>query len=98
MVRDAILKIDPHLPVDGIAGMDQLMADSLASRRFIMLVLSLFAGLSLLLASVGIYGVMSYDTHQRLPEFAVRMAIGAKQGDILAMVLRQGLSPALFGI
>ena len=98
VARDAILQIDPDLPVYGIAGMDQLMADSLASRRFVMLVLSLFASLSLVLASVGIYGVMSFGTHQRLPEFAVRMAIGAKRGDILTMVLRQGLSLALFGI
>jgi putative ABC transport system permease protein len=78
--------------------MDQLMADSVAARRFVMLVLTLFALLSLVLASVGIYGVISYGTQQRLSEFAVRMALGASRGSILAIVLSRGLSLAFMGI
>jgi putative ABC transport system permease protein len=92
------LTIDPDLPVFGITSMDQLMADSVAARRFIMLVLAVFAALSLILASVGIYGVISYGTQQRLSEFAVRMALGASRGSILTIVLSRGMSLAFVGI
>jgi putative ABC transport system permease protein len=96
--RDALLMIEPDLPVFGITSMDQLMTDSLAARRFVMLVLTVFAILSLVLSSVGIYGVISYGTQQRLSEFAVRMALGASRGSILAIVLRRGLSLGFMGI
>jgi ABC-type antimicrobial peptide transport system permease subunit len=78
--------------------MDQWVATSVSSRRFATLLLSLFAGLGVLLAVIGVYGVLSYAVGQRRHEIGVRMALGARAQDISHMVLRQGLSLTTIGL
>jgi putative ABC transport system permease protein len=86
------------LPVAHIRSMEQVSADSTARNQFNMTLLSIFAGLAMLLAAIGIYGVMSYAVGQRVHEIGIRMALGAHAGNVLSLVLRQGLSLALIGI
>ena len=78
--------------------MEQLAGDSLARQRFLMLLFGIFAGLALLLACVGIYGVLAYLTNQRVPEIGLRIALGASAGDVLRMVLRQSLGMIFAGV
>jgi predicted permease len=82
----------------GIQTMEQLVSDSLARQRFLLLLFGIFAGLALLLACIGIYGVLAYLTSQRVPEIGVRIALGARPADVMWMVLRQGLGMILAGI
>jgi putative ABC transport system permease protein len=97
-MKESILAVDKDQPVTAVRTLEQVLADSLAQRRFTMLLLGLFAGLALVLASVGIYGVMSYTVAQRTHEIGVRMALGAKPGDVLRMVVRQGMTLAGIGV
>ena len=78
--------------------MDQLAKASLARQSFLLLVFGIFAGLSLLLACIGIYGVLAYLTGQRVPEIGVRMALGASAGEVMWLVLRQSLRMILVGV
>jgi len=78
--------------------MDELISRSVGQRRLSMMLLSLFSGIALVLASVGIYGLMSYSVAQRSRELGVRIALGAARTDVLRLVLRQGMSLALTGI
>ena len=78
--------------------MRQLVSDSLARQRFLMLLFGIFAGLALLLASVGIYGVTAYLTSRRVPEIGVRMALGATAGDVVRLMLRQSLGMIFAGV
>lgn len=90
--------IDPALPLAGFQTMNDLMTRSVASQRFYMLLLGLFAFLGMLLAAVGIYGVMSHSVAERTNEIGIRMALGAQQRDVLALVLRQGMTLTLLGV
>ncbi len=97
-IKTAIWKIDPNLPITKVLAMSEVMAESLAERRFNMLLLSLFAALAMALAGVGIYGVMSFVVAQRAREIGIRMALGAQLRDVLRLVMGQGLRLALFGV
>ncbi len=97
-VTRVIRDVDPRVPVGRVRAMDEVLASSLAFQRFIMVLLSGFAGLAITLAAVGIYGVISYLVAQRTHEFGVRMALGARSADVVRLVLGRGLRLAGLGV
>jgi putative ABC transport system permease protein len=97
-VESAIHSVDPSQPVFGVKTMERVVADSLSSQRLYVWLLGVFAAMALILASAGIYGVMSYLVTRRTQEFGVRMALGASTRDILRMVLRQSLMLIAVGV
>jgi predicted permease len=96
-LRRQIQSVDPTIPVFGAETLDQMVSDSLAVRRFTMEMVVLFAGAALLLSGLGIYGTISYVVSECTQEIGIRLALGAHRGDILRMVLRQGLRMAIAG-
>jgi putative ABC transport system permease protein len=97
-VRHAVENIDPNVPVHSISSMDQIIARSLADRRFALELLGIFAAVALLLAAVGIYGVMAYSFSQRTHEVGIRIALGAQRTDILRMALGEGMRIVVIGL
>jgi putative ABC transport system permease protein len=97
-IRSAIASIDKDQPVFGVATMQQLVLDSVSTRRITFIVLGFFSALALLLAAIGIYGVISYSVAQRTQEIGIRMALGAQPGHVLRMVIAQGGKIAGAGI
>jgi predicted permease len=97
-IHRSLTRVNPGNTVYAAETMNQIISDTLANRRFSMIMLETFAGLALLLASIGIYGVISYVVGQRTHEFGVRMALGARAADILKLVLSGGGKLALIGI
>jgi putative ABC transport system permease protein len=97
-VKEQIWKIDSQLPITKVQTMSEVAAASFAARRFNMLLLTLFAGLALVLAAVGVYGVMSYAVTQRTHEIGIRMALGAQVGSVIRLVMKSGLSIAIVGV
>jgi predicted permease len=94
----AVHNVDPELPVFGVRTMDELMSASMARRRFAMFLISGFAAVALVLAALGIYGVMAFLVSQRIQEFGIRSALGAQPRDILMLAFRPGLMLTLTGI
>jgi predicted permease len=97
-VRDAVHSVDPDLPVANVTTLTTLVDTSLSQPRFSMLLLASFGILALLLASIGMYGVISYSVLQRTQEIGIRMALGAERRNVFGMILRQGARLAGFGI
>ena len=97
-VRESVRAVDKDQPVYKVTAMEQLLADSLGQRRLSVMLFGLFAAVAMVLAAVGLFGVISYSVTQRTNEIGIRMALGAERGDILKMVIGQGLALTLAGV
>jgi putative ABC transport system permease protein len=97
-VRREVVALDPTLPIASIQSMDQRAASSVAQFKLNSIIVTLFAGVALLLASIGIYAVISYAVAQRTREIGIRMALGAASADVLKLVVRDGMAPAVIGV
>lgn len=97
-IRREVLAVDPGIPVFAIRTMDEAIAKSVARRRFALQIVGVFAVVALLLAAIGIYGVMAYSVSQRTHEFGIRVALGAQRIDILRMAVGEGMLLVIFGV
>jgi len=97
-VRNQVWVLDREQPVYDVKTLDEILAGSVAPRRFIMLLVTLFSVFALVLAALGIYGVVSYSVNQRTREIGIRMALGARRGEVLGLIVAQGLVLALIGV
>jgi len=97
-LSNAVHEVDREMPLRDILTMDTLVANSLTQQRFNMLLLGAFAGLALLLAAVGIYSVLSYSVKRSVRDIGIRLALGARLGDVMRMVVFEGMKPTLLGV
>jgi putative ABC transport system permease protein len=97
-VREQLNEIDPSLPLADVRLMEDVLTRAQARPRFLTLLLTLFSGVALAIATVGIYGVVSYSVARRTKEFGLRMVLGAQGGDVLGLVMKQGAGMVAFGI
>ncbi len=95
--KDAVWSFDRNLPISEVLMMDEVVAEANAQPRFEMLLLGIFAVVALMLAAVGIYGVMSYTVSRRVHEIGIRILLGASRRDVMMLVVRQGMMLALVG-
>jgi len=98
LMRTALAEFDSSLPLSQVRSMAELVNESVASRRFIMLLLAAFAGVALVLALAGVYGVLSYAVSRRTPEIGVRLALGASHHQVLRLIVAQGMRPVVTGL
>ncbi|HZM90614.1 MAG TPA: ABC transporter permease [Blastocatellia bacterium] len=98
VAREQVLAIDPDQPIYDVQTMGKIWSDSIAPDRLYLMLLGTFAAVALVLAGVGIYGVMAYSVTQRTHEIGIRMALGARQSNVLGMVIRQGMMLAVIGL
>jgi putative ABC transport system permease protein len=96
-MRQEVGSLDKDMPIANVRTLNELLVESVAQPRFRTVLISIFAGVALLLASVGIYGVMSYSVTERRHEIGIRMALGATSNDVMRMVVGQGMKLALIG-
>ena len=97
-IRSEVLAIDKEQPVSRIRTLDQIISGSVQQQRFLMLLLGVFAAVALILAAVGLYGVMNYAVTQRTHEIGIRMALGASAGNVLRLIVGHGMMLALIGV
>jgi predicted permease len=96
-LREVVRSVDASLPVSDVRTFDDVVAASVGTRRFTMLLLTTFAGLALLLALAGVYGVLAYSIARRVPEIGVRLALGAQRGSLVRFVVTRGMLPVVIG-
>jgi putative ABC transport system permease protein len=96
-IRSKVLALDSELPLQRVTPLDRMLANSIRQQRFTSIVLSVFAGVALLLAAAGLYGVISYSVAQRTQELGIRVALGAQVKDVMQLVLRQGMAYVVAG-
>ena len=97
-IREELRRMDPELPVADVRSMEEVRSESVALPRFVMLLLTLFSAVALVLAAIGVFGMMAYSVAQRTREIGIRIALGASAGEVARMVVRRGMAISLAGV